>query len=92
MGDRNRRRDLLHPTHLDRFVAWASQRGYVREPTKGASEVLRLRREGEAPILFYQRFDTDHVTTFGNGTALAVQFVRMLNGPRTPEGAQGDGT
>ncbi len=36
-------RCTLALSKLDAFAAWASEQGYVREPTKGVYEVLRLR-------------------------------------------------
>lgn len=54
-------RASLHLTKLDEFAEFAATRGYVREPTKGAYEVLRLRRGNEPPLLYYQRHG-DHAS------------------------------
>lgn len=62
-------RASLHLSKLDDFAAFAATRGFVREPTKGAYEVLRLRRGQEPPLLYYRRHG-DHASIpeyFGKG-------------------------
>ena len=62
-------RATLHLSKLDDFAAFAATRGYVREPTKGAYEILRLRRGEEPPLLYYRR-GGDHASipeSFGKG-------------------------
>jgi hypothetical protein len=72
---RNRSRNLLALTKIADFAAWAVSQGYRREPTKGSYEVLRLRKKGEAPVLFFKRDRGDHATSYGDGTALVQKWV-----------------
>jgi hypothetical protein len=71
----NRSRNLLALTKLVDFAAWAVSQGYRREPTKGAYEVLRLRRKGESPVLFFKRDRGEHATSYAEGTTLVQQWI-----------------
>ena len=73
----------LHMDKIDAFAAWAEGRGYRREPTKGAYEVLRLRKGKEAPLLYYRRERLNvsggspkHATSRGAGNALLRAWFR----------------
>lgn len=58
-----RYRALLHLSKLDDFADWMAKSGWVREPTKGTFEVLRLAKAGESPLTFYSRANArEHVT------------------------------
>lgn len=70
-----RRRDLLHANKLEDFASWATAQGWAREPTKGAFEVLRLRKGGKM-VLFHQRMGAQHVTAIGIGLALVFDWLR----------------
>jgi hypothetical protein len=78
---RNRSRSLLALTKLVDFAAWAVCQGYRVEPTKGTYEVLRLRKKGEAPLLYFRRDkgsfggEPQHATSYGEGTALVQQWL-----------------
>ena len=71
----NRARNLLALTKLVDFAAWAVCQGYKVEPVKGAYEVLRLRKKGESPILFFRRDGAQHATSYGEGTALVQLWI-----------------
>ncbi len=59
-----RDRALLHLSKLDDFAAWMAKSGWVREPTKGTYEVLRLTKTDETPLIFYSRANArEHATT-----------------------------
>lgn len=70
-----RTRNLLHPNKLDDFRQWAEAAGYTVEATKGAYEVLRLRKGAAPPLIFHKRDRTDHITTFGAGTSLVQRWL-----------------
>lgn len=55
-------RSRLYLSKLDDFAAFAASRGYRREPVKGEYEALRLRRDGEAPLIYFRRRGCDHAT------------------------------
>ena len=83
-------RATLHLSKLDDFAAFAGTRGYEREPTKGAYEVLRLRK-GDAPPLLYYRRHGDHASipqTQGKnpaeGLVHAYFVARKRHAKRTP--------
>lgn len=72
-----RSRSLLHEKHLPDFRRWLQERGWTIEPNIGDFEVLRARHpKVKHPIIFHQRFDTEHVTAIDFGLKLAGQFVR----------------
>ena len=72
------RRNLLHVSKLDVFAAWAATQGYVREDPKGDYEVLRLRRAGKPPVLFYRKLDAvEHVTAQDDGETLVHRWLRQ---------------
>ena len=50
-----RSRYKLHLTKLDEFAQFAATKGYQREATIGAYEVLRLSKPGSRPIIVYKR-------------------------------------
>jgi hypothetical protein len=62
-------------TKLVDFAAWAVSQGYNREPTKGTYEVLRLRKKGMSPVLFFKRDKGEHATSYGEGTALVQLWI-----------------
>ena len=68
-----RDRQTLHPTHFTAFAEWAAGLGYVREPTKGEYEVLRLRRGNEV-LSYYQRIRGQHATAYGDGLRLLARW------------------
>jgi hypothetical protein len=78
----SRTRALLHFDKLDDFAAWAATKGWVREPTKGAYEVLRLRKENpkkkrhRKPVIFYKRPRSDHAT-IGWDQQVGVDLVKQ---------------
>ena len=71
----NRARNLLALTKVVDFAAWAVCQGYKVEPTKGAYEVLRLRKKGESPVLFFRRDRGEHATSYAEGTTLVQQWI-----------------
>ena len=71
----NRARNLLALSKLEEFAKWAVSQGYRREPTKGTYEVLRLRKKGESPVLYFKRDKGEHATSYGEGTALVKQWI-----------------
>ena len=71
----NRTRNLLALSKLEEFAVWAVSQGYRREPTKGTYEVLRLRKKGESPVLFFRRDKGEHATSYGDGTALVQLWI-----------------
>jgi hypothetical protein len=73
--NRNRARNLLALTKVVDFAAWAVCQGYKVEPTKGAYEVLRLRKKGESPVLFFRRDRGEHATSYAEGTTLVQQWI-----------------
>ena len=78
---RNRSRSLLALTKLVDFAAWAVCQGYTIEPTKGKYEVLRLRKKGQSPLLYFRREkgmmggEPEHATSYGDGTTLVQQWL-----------------
>jgi hypothetical protein len=75
VASRNRSRNLLAMTKLVDFAAWAVSQGYNREPTKGTYEVLRLRKKGMSPVLFFKRDKGEHATSYGEGTTLVQLWI-----------------
>ena len=73
--NRNRARNLLALSKMEEFAKWAVSHGYRREPTKGTYEVLRLRRKGESPVLYFKRDGAQHATSYGEGTALVQLWI-----------------
>lgn len=57
---------------LDAFAEWAKSKGYEREETKGHYEVLRLRKPGAAPLLYFRRDQ-------GGGVHATAQGSRAAN-------------
>lgn len=74
-SNRDRTRNLLALSKIQEFAIWAESQGYHREPTKGAYEVLRLRKHGESPILYFKRDTGQHATSYGDGTALIKKWI-----------------
>jgi hypothetical protein len=72
---RNRSRNMLALSKLEEFAKWAVSQGYRREPTKGTYEVLRLRKKGESPVLYFKRDKGEHATSYGDGTALVKLWI-----------------
>jgi hypothetical protein len=73
--EHNRSRNLLSLSKLEEFAKWAVSHGYRREPTKGTYEVLRLRKKGESPVLFFKRDRGEHATSYAEGTTLVQQWI-----------------
>ncbi len=75
----SRSRCLLHRTRLKAFQAFCEERGWVAEPTKGIYEVLRMRHPEEiAPMIVYRRIEIkEHLTVYGTGVKLAIEFVHQ---------------
>lgn len=71
-----RSRCLLSLSKIDNFAAWAATHGWQREETKGAFEVLRLRKDGKLAV-YYKRLDAkEHATVFGVGARLVRDWLR----------------
>jgi len=69
-------RGLLHLDKVDAFAAWLEARGWVREPTKGIYEVLRMRSpEAPAPMILFARDRSRHATTQGGTHRLVREFI-----------------
>ena len=85
---RNRSRSLLALAKLEEFAAWAVTQGYRREPTKGDYEILRFRKKGEAPLLYFKREkgmmggESQHATSYGYGTTLVQQWLNTRKQPK----------
>ena len=85
---RNRSRSLLALAKLEEFAVWAVTQGYRREPTKGSYEILRLRKKGEAPVLYFRRDkgmmggEPQHATSYGDGTTLVQQWINNRKQPK----------
>ena len=73
-------RALLHLSKIDDFAEWAATKGWVREPTKGIYEVLRLRKKGKPkPLIFHRRDSARHATIGWDqspGHSLVRQWLR----------------
>jgi hypothetical protein len=70
-------RRLLHRTRLDAFLEWCASKGHSTDKKTRNFEVARVRVDGwKNPVLIYDRHDGDHLTVFGNGERLVVQFCR----------------
>lgn len=79
----NRSRSLLALAKLEEFAAWAIAQGYRREPVKGTYEVLRLRKQGESPVLYFKRDKGPfHATSYGEGTALVQKWINTRKQPK----------
>lgn len=80
------RRDLLHKSKLDEFIAWALTQGYVwnMPNTNHGYEVARLRplypRPCEAPVLIYTRNTGDHYTLNHSAELLVLAWLRRTKG------------
>lgn len=81
-ANRNRSRNLLSLTKVESFAQWAVTQGYKVEPTKGSYEILRLRKKGKSPILFFKRNSGEHATSYGDGTALVQQWINTRKQPK----------
>lgn len=55
-------RCLLHISKLNEFALWMEKQGWLSIPTKGDFEILRLVKQGEKPVILYQRFGCDHAS------------------------------
>lgn len=70
-------RYLLALSKLDEFAAWAKTKGYQREPTKGQHEVLRLRKRGKPPQIYFRRDGgRQHATCQQAGVGLVRRWIR----------------
>ena len=74
-----RRRDLLALSELEEFAEWAVKDGFIREPTKGEFEVLRLRWPKMQPYIFFRRIRKQHATSQAEGTQLVTRWLRTKN-------------
>jgi len=79
-----RSRSMLAMSKLEEFAAWAIADGFVREPTKGEYEVLRLRWgqkiDGRKmqPYIFFQRSGAQHATSQAEGSQLVSRWLKSL--------------
>lgn len=80
-----RSRSLLAMSKLEEFAVWAIADGFVREPTKGEYEVLRL-RWGEKingqrmqPYIFFRSDGAQHATSQAEGTQLVARWLKSVN-------------
>lgn len=72
-----RTRDTLHISKLDEFAEWLRSRGWVKEKTKGAFEVLRMRFDKSNILIIHKKMEAkEHCTTFGIGTQLVHKWLR----------------
>lgn len=78
----NRARNLLALTKVQEFSLWAESQGYKSEPTKGSYEILRLRKKGQSPVLFFKRDKGEHATSYGDGTALVQAWINTRKHPK----------
>ena len=75
-------RELLALSKLNEFAEWGASKGYRQEACKGDYEVLRLRKEGEPPVIFFTRLFTlaggkpQHATAQSAGARLVRQWIR----------------
>lgn len=75
------RRDLLHASKLEEFVAWAIANGYRlhARPEKATYEVARLEKidpSGNHPhIVIYRRTKGEHLTLCFAGVSLVRQWL-----------------
>ena len=75
-------RCLLALSKIDEFVAWAKTQGFECEPLRGPYEVLRLRFEGAAPLIYFTRAATlsggepMHATAQNDGAQLVRMWLR----------------
>lgn len=75
-------RELLSLSKLNEFSEWAASKGYHQEACKGDYEVLRLRKDGNPPVIFYTRLYTlaggkpQHATCKSDGERLVRQWIR----------------
>jgi hypothetical protein len=83
--DRNRSRNLLSLSKIEEFATWAVSQGFKREPPKGTYEILRLRKKGESPVLFFKRDKGEHATSYGDGTNLVKQWINTRKQPKEGE-------
>lgn len=71
-----RTRNLLHHRKLDEFLRWATVCGFdVSFPPAHTYQAAMLRRGQETPIIIYRRDHGEHLTTYGPGTALVLQWI-----------------
>lgn len=68
-------RCVLHVKKLDVFAAWATLQGYTIEPTKGEFEILRLRPQQGAVLIFWKRSWADHATCAGREQRLVRKWL-----------------
>lgn len=80
------RRDLLHASKLEDFVAWARANGYVHHQTSpnASYEVARLSPYdpgGYRPhIVIYRRLSGQHLTLCEDGVRLVQRWIRSRDG------------
>lgn len=83
-----RDRALLVLAKIEEFAAWAVSQGYRRETPKGTYEILRLRIQGQSPVLYFRKSATAgggqpvHATCYGEGTKLVQRWLRERNNKR----------
>ena len=76
-----RDRALLALSRLEEFASWAAAQGYRREAVKGTYEILRLRTQGQKPVLFYRKDRTAgggepvHATCQSDGSRLVHRWL-----------------
>jgi len=70
-------RSLLALSKLEEFATWAAAQGYVREKTRGAFEVLRLRRGNEPPKIYFKRTSAkEHASCQDASAGLVRRWIR----------------
>lgn len=84
---RLRSRCTLHVNQLEPFIAFCQSLDWVKLPTKGDFEVLRMRHpKAKEPLLVHKKlgrwdpkensFKLVHYTTWGQSAVLVKQFLR----------------
>jgi len=69
-------RATLHLKRIDAFAEWAGMNGYRREDTRGAYEVLKLRKKGSKPLIYYTRAGAkEHTTATDAGARLVWRWL-----------------
>lgn len=72
----NTRRNLLHRTKIEDFLTWVRDLDFAVFRNARPYEVARLIKPNQNPIIIYERDQGDHLTTFGEGTALVERWLK----------------
>lgn len=72
-------RGQLHKNKKADFLKWAETQGYHEVPTKGPYEAFRIKKEGDAPHIFFERNNerAQHFTTQNRSCFLVRQFLKF---------------